>query len=321
MKCPSCGRNQPAKAGLKCFGCHYRFTFNPKEPATAGLTDGKFLSAVKRAGQNGTAAFTDNQLYAVYAAKIKSPRIVLIVIACVVAGAGIVIFRASRVAGLVVLGISAAIFVLALIARAPVLRRERFLAGVQKWLDQGKPIEGLLQEPSLGTPPESWNEQDIYDYGAERVLIVQRDLLVDLMVKNNQHSEQRMLVIAESGYPQYLIPHVNRLLDERSDLPVYLLHDADAAGASMAQRVCSLSWLHLGNHPVIDMGFFSHDFEKLKRTRNFENQQSERSLPADALLMGTLVTGLGACFAAQSTLGDEIMREHQNQMNANSSFG
>ncbi|MEZ6135551.1 MAG: hypothetical protein R3C53_11640 [Pirellulaceae bacterium] len=102
---------------------------------------------------------------------------------------------------------------------------------------------------------------------------------------------------------------------------MFLLHDADASGAAMAQRVNSLAWLQLGDQPVIDMGFFTNDFEKLKRTKNFENQQSERALPADALLIGSLALGMGACFASQSTFADELLREHRNQMDSGSSFG
>lgn len=321
MKCPRCGHNHPAKQGLTCSKCHYGFTFSPKDSNTAGLTDGKFEAAIKRASQNGTALFTDNQLYAAYASKMRPVRLPLIVLTIGLAMFGF-IFRNEGIF------VASVFFVLALFAllatlfgKSRVLPRNKFRTATEKWLRHDKPIPGLIREPTLHTPPESWQEPDIYDYGVERILLVQRDLLVDLFVKNNQHAEQRMVVIAESGYPEYLIPRVIHLLDQRDDLPIYLLHDADSDGIGMTHRLRSLDWLNLGSHPVIDLGFFPTDFEKLKRTHNFDNRRSERSLPADALLLGPLVTGIGACFASQSTFADELLREQQNQMSFESSFG
>lgn len=319
MKCPTCARNQKVKYGLVC-SCGYRFIFNPKDTQTLGLTDGKFVAAANRASQNGTVAFTDNQLYAAYAAKLKSPRKALLAAAFIVGLVGLLVLLASPVVGFMIMVAAAILFAFSLAARAQSLTRKQFLVAIEKWLDAGKDIDGLIREPGLQHPPDNWNEHDIYDYGVERILVVQRDLLVDLMVRNGQHAEQRMLVVSLSGYPDYIQPHVNRLLNERDDLPVFLLHDADAAGVQMEQQVRN-SWLALGNHPVIDMGFFPEDFQKLKRTQNFENQKSERSLPADALMFGALVTGMGACFATRATFAQELMREHQNQMNSGSSFG
>ncbi len=321
MKCPECQHDQKVKYGMQCGRCGYRFTFNPKTFATKGLTDGRFLAAVQRASQQGTAVFTDNQLYAAYGIKARSNRMPLLVFGCLVGFVGLMITFANKVVGVAVLGVAAVLIALGVTARANVMRRAQFMDALDDWLMAGKEVPGLIREPSLHQPPESWPEPDIYDYGAERILIVERDLMVDLLVKNNQHVEQRMLVVSESGYPEYIVPHVNRLLEEHPQLPVFLMHDADEHGIQLQQRLQSLGWLKLGNHPVVDLGFFPEDFEQLKRTQNFENQRSDRMLPADALLIGSLATGLGACFASQCTFADELKREQQNQMAAGSSFG
>ena len=71
MKCPKCGRNQKVKDGLTCGGCQYRFSFNPKESPTKGVTDGKFEACIQAASQKDTAYFTRNQLYAVYCRKMN----------------------------------------------------------------------------------------------------------------------------------------------------------------------------------------------------------------------------------------------------------
>jgi hypothetical protein len=321
MKCPKCGHKHPAKQGMHCSKCRHHFVFNPKESRTMGLTDGKFEAAIKRAGQNGTYFFTANQLYAAYASSQKVVRVPLIIGGAVMAFGGIMFVATSPLIGMGLFAVASLAFLAAYFSKPQVLRREYFQAAVGKWLSRHGKIQGLITEPALHQPPPEWPEEDIYDYGAERILIVQRDLLVDLFVRNKQHAEQRMLVISESGYPEYLIPLANQLLDERDDLPVYLMHDADDAGTQMKNRVRSLSWLRLRNHKLVDMGFFKSDFEKLKRTRNFDNRSSDRALPADALMMGAMVTGLGACFLTQSTFADELLRERANEMNSGSSFG
>jgi hypothetical protein len=77
----------------------------------------------------------------------------------------------------------------------------------------------------------------------------------------------------------------------------------------------------LGEHPLIDLGFFPPDFERLKRTSNYRSGNSRRAMPADALLLGSLSTGLAACLMSQTTFGDQLLKEKQNAANESSSFG
>lgn len=320
MKCPECSYNQKVKYGLVC-NCGYRFSFNPKTPTSAGLTDGKFTGAIAKASQNGTVVFTDNQLYAAYASKVKSPKIPLLIVAAIIGVVGLAVMSQDRWLGIAITAAACGLACVVGIARPSLLSRKQFDGCISRWKADGKAIPGMLETPSLHAPPAEWPENDIYDYGVERILIVQRDLLVDLFVKNNQHAEQRMLVIAESGYPNYLCERVNLLLAERQDLPVFLLHDADSSGRAMIQRVRSLPWLKLGAHPLTDLGLFPSDFKKLKRAANYDAGRSDRELPVDALLVGSLGIGMAACFATQTSFGEQLMRERQNAAESSSSFG
>lgn len=321
MKCPKCEKQHRVKLGMQCPHCKYVFSFNPKLPKSSRLTDGKFQAAINFAGKKGTVAYTSNQLYAAYAGRVKADHVQYFV-AAVIAGffsysfLGTSVYVAAPIACVAVGLIIAGIF-----HKPPALSRKDFFDCAKRWMVDGKKIPGLIFKPGLHTPPEEWGESDIYEYGVERILIVQRDILVDLMVRNNQHAEQRMLVISETGYPKYIVPHVARLLNERNDLTIFLLHDADAVGVGLKERIKTIPWLPLKLHPVIDMGLFPDDFTKLKQTRNYENRQRERTLPADALLLGAMVTGMSACFASHSTFAEELMREAENRISSSSDFG
>ena len=331
MKCPQCSRNHRlGKYGMKC-GCNYHFCFNPKAQGTLGLTDGKFLGWVRAASQNDTTYFTRNQLYAVYCRRLRKSPVTSLVIGGVLlilaagiyftispqrpgsdqaAQAGIAFF--FGVAGIIIIGFGQ------YIARQAIPRQDfDFVLG--RWLGHGRKLDRLLEQPSLHEPPPEWNELDIYDYGVERLLIVEHDLLVDLFVKNGVHAEQRMLVISESGYPDYLMEVARRLLDEQPDLPVFLLHDATAHGTAMQERLLSSGMLPVESHPLVYLGMRPLDFRKLKRTKQFDRANSNRHLPVDALLLPFMAMGLGVAMTEQMAFSAII--EGQDEGGISDDFG
>ena len=79
-----------------------------------------------------------------------------------------------------------------------------------------------------------------------------------------------MLIISECGYPDYLQDQTNAVLAERSNVNIYLLHDADEEGVGMAERIKNSSWLEPADNTINDLGFFPSDFEKLKRTEKYQ---------------------------------------------------
>ena len=318
MKCPKCNYNQPAKRGMKC-RCGYQFSFNPKSLSTPKMTDGKFLSAVSKASQNGTQYFTGNQLYSAYVAKYPPSRlspyfgaIGFILLGGLISATG---FGAVFGVPLALFGLFRIVWLL--LWAGPTYSRSHFEMLIRKWRKDGKELPQLVDQPTLHNPPPDWEENDIYDYGAEKLLIVERDIMVDLFVLNNQHAEQRMLVVSENGYPSYLCPRANQLLLERPDLPVYLLHDATPEGMGMRSRLRSSTWLELGNREIVDLGFTPDDFASLKRTRNFDYHKKERELPMDALLMLGLADTLGYCLMHDIST-HQLFLERRKQENTGS---
>ena len=314
MKCPNCGYQHSVKLGMNCKSCRYRFVFNPKARESYQLTDGKFLAYLQSVSQNGTAYFTRNQLYANYCRRLKPVWIPQAIFGAVAAFLTFVLLTKPMpfaLLGMLSAAASGVLITWAIKAKPRPLAYDKFMRMVDRWIESKGNIAGLIDGPSLQTAPPDWTEKDIYDYGVERILIVQRDELVDLFVLNNLHAEQRMLVISEAGYPNYLLPIARRLLEERLTLPVFLLHDAGPFGEQMAQRLDKLG-LPLQNRRVIDLGFSSQDFQKMKRLDAFDRGRQRRDLPADALATPLLVAGVAACFVQEvplSTLLAEQTRE------------
>jgi hypothetical protein len=54
-------------------------------------------------------------------------------------------------------------------------------------------------------------------------LLIDEEVIVDVLVAYGFHTESRMLVMAETGYPDYLLAHAVRLMRDQPELPVYLL--------------------------------------------------------------------------------------------------
>lgn len=323
MKCPKCSHNHGVKYGMTCGGCGYEFAFSPKDRTTSGLTDGRFEACIRTASQNGTTYFTRNQLYAVFCRRMSgSPGkqmgcgLIVLVIAGVLAMTGVWPF--AIIAGLMGL----VIFFGGVQTSRRKFTPQHFDGLLDTWLSGGRPIDRLIEEPSLHDPPPDWSEPDIYDYGVERILIVEHDILVDLFVKNGVHAEQRMLVLSETGYPEYLLPVARRLLDEQPSLSVFLLHDATTHGAAMEERVLASGLLPLGSHQITDLGMFPMDFQKLKRTKRFDPDNSHRALPVDAMMLPFMTMGIGAAMAEGVPLGTMIQQQQERGTDGGSSdFG
>jgi hypothetical protein len=311
MKCPNCTTTQKRKEGMKCNKCGYQHVFDPK---TDGITDGKFMALLKGASANDTYYFTYNQLYARYcqgrsnivAAIVESSFGLLgwLGLLAVAGGAlGFLIGAVLEEPFIIAPGLLVALIgvVLAIVGRnsrqiAPartLAPDEAKLRGwVMQWERAGRPIARLLRAPSLDRPPQPYREDDIYDYGVERLIIVDQDLIVDLFVKNNLHAEQRALVLSERGYPTYLLPHAQRLLAERPDLPVILFHDSTQQGAAMAGRLQSSSIFPLGGRRLVDAGLFPNDVPKIASIRSTIPSARGNAVPADFLPFGAMAAGL-----------------------------
>jgi hypothetical protein len=285
------------------------------------MTDGRFVGLIRSASQNDTAYFTRNQLYGTYCRRQKKPIMQGLIAGAIAALAGTFCAFSADVpmfVAVLLFLVSGIIIASTFLVPPTTLTRAEFMRLIDRWMADDKSIDRLIAAPSLGDAPPPSDEPDLYDYGVQRLLIVQRDELVDWLVLNNVHAEQAMLVLSVNGYPGYLLEHTKRVLSEQPDLMIHLLHDADVSVAQMRSQVDRLG-LPLEGHEVVDLGFSAEDFRRLKRAKNIDRENRDRTLPVDVLALPFLSTGLAACFASNVTMS-HLLNEYAREQAVASSW-
>ncbi|UCG39665.1 MAG: hypothetical protein JSV00_05455 [bacterium] len=301
MKCPNCGTNHRKKEGPTC-SCGYNFVFNPDNDK--GLTDGKFDAVIRAASKEGTYHFTENQLFAAYcrraAGRGGTSAVIFGLIVLVVVFfwllQGFDVFSApggvNFVAG-VFLVVGLVGFVKKVGGRWPKISKTQFHTYLERWRSGGHALDKLLTKPSLHDPPPQWPESDIYDYGVERILIVEHDLMVDELVLNGFHAQEKTLVFSENGYPNYIVERAQDLLKDSPDLPVYYIHDAVPAGTT-PPGLAKASGLVGEDRPVVDLGLTEEDAAQIPGLKRVPKEEWGGRVPVDALAFMGLSTLLAA---------------------------
>ena len=308
MKCPKCAVNHKYKDGMAC-ACGYRFALDPKSD---GMADAKFLAMLNSATGNDTNHITENQLYMVYCRQNYSRPFIPAVIALALLGLAIGLYFAGGKNAPIWAGLALAASMISALASlynwmSSPPDREKFRGILEKWSARHGSPKKLIQEPALHEPPPEWQEPDIYDYGVERLLIVQHDILVDLFVKNSFHAEQRALILSENGYPKYLVPLAVKALQDNPQLPVFFLHDSTDDGVEMAARMGQSQFLAWQQHPQIDLGLFPDDVKRIGKLRVLKPGKTNYRLPVDAVPYAVLSVALTQSLADQVALGHILL--------------
>ena len=296
MICPECGASGAAPRQARCGACSYEFVFQPEAD---GTSDAEWLELVARTSSQGRYFFTVNQLYCQYARGrvvvtryiSKRGRLGLLMI---VVGLGMWMYALKVDWGLtLVCGIAITLIGVAQVGTGVVTRREPasrepLLRWLGNWLAQ-KPLAKLLRATTLAHAG-----LELCPARVECLLIVERDALVDLLLKNDAHQQLSALILSEAGYPERLVPEARRLLDERSDLKVIALHDATQRGISLKSRLQASPSLPLLDRPIVDAGLFAAEVGQIEALTSAFPASHTTQVPVDALSYPALVAGLAS---------------------------
>ena len=310
MKGPECQtvtRNKEVRTA--CPKCGYHWVFGAGDP----LKDTQFRAIIRKASNNDTAYFTKNQLYAAYVARVgfMRPATVLLGGGLIFAGLVAVLYAAEAP---LVLGVPFGFFAAIIwyfVFRDRAMPQLEFEALLRKWKSRNGNPERLLldSELRLRNPPPEYTEADIFSYGVENVLIVDRDVLVDFFVLNNFATREKTLIVSETGYPDYIENRLLEILKTQPDVPVYLLHDATEVGQGMRRRALT-RWPALRENQVRDLGLSTEDVRKMRQFRRFRSRQPAAGMPLDYLSAGACASLVAAAISARASLLDAAAMHH-----------
>jgi hypothetical protein len=315
LKCPKCQAVHKLRLSQTC-ACSYQFVFTKTDP----ISDPGMLAIIKRASRGDTYYFTANRLYGEYCAMKKTlvpgeierrwnsgcSVLAFATLACVPMTLLVSSFFWILGLGLLWLTFASRTKVKLTEDRWLPPNRDTFDQALRKWNAAGREPVKLLSKPRLGNGPVYRSiEDDIHDYGVEKIIITSDDLLVDLLVKNHAHAEQKALIVAESGYPAYLQDKVKKTLRMRPDVPVILLHNADVNGVTMAGRLRSSQVYPLAQANLIDAGINVSQVRRSAAAKAVAQDQ-EYPVAVDVLPYPAMLAGLSSAlvggFAAQGAL-------------------
>ncbi len=278
MKCPQCNYNQRRKRqGIKCIQCGYVFVFDPlrNDP----VLDYRMANMIKKASSNDTQYFTPDMLYGLFLRYRKHDHlfytaVVLLIISAI---SGIMSFNVDTANAKSYTIISLFFFIPSILYYISYrykkvhnyLSRKDFDKALQKW--QKNSILSsykLIETPGLRPPPD-WKEKDIFSYGVEKIIILDNNLSVDLMIKNNEHVNAKALIISSTGYPKYLKPILKKILAEQTDIPIVLLHGSSRQAHTVVQQFKNKTGIDLNNYTLQIPGYTAEQLKEIKYLQNY----------------------------------------------------
>ena len=305
MQCPECGTQQKNTIGSHC-SCGYQFVF--QKTSAQGMTDIKFRNLLQRAGDNGICYFTFPQLYTAWCQQDAEEKHALLQKKIIIAGGIQLVFFAGclfffgwlgALLSLIFLGIPWLIIRRYRQQSPPDIGRLKNI--LKQWQKgNGGGDEMLLLRPDLQEPPPVVPEKDLFDYGAEKIIIVERPILVDLLVKNGFHADQNALVFSRDGYPDYIVQRAQKSLKQNNSLPIYLLHDASEAGMTMGQKK------NLAGRTVIALGIDSEHLQKMSFLRELQLHKKGYKAPLDILPYPVLAAIFAEVLREKRTVSDVL---------------
>ncbi len=254
MRCPECNHRQKFKDGARCKQCRYPFVFRKKQDQISDFT---LRQVIQRLSDHGQYAFTATQLALEIGRLWRKKALGLL-------GCSVIALIVSIIAGLIAFtewgwsGVALVPLVILPLAvwlgwrgkNALSIRKARQI--VQQY-HQMHPISGLADGKAFRQPTPTADFQDPH-YAPERILIVERDELVDLLVRNRFHLTAKAAIVSRTGYPEQVFAACQEFLRNHPHTPVQVVHDASLQGFALtAQLAADPQWRFAGSH-LVDLG-------------------------------------------------------------------
>lgn len=270
--------------GMRCGKCGYQFILRKK---TDGLSDLALRQIIRRLSDTAQYAFTETQLLLEICRYWRRSNAKETIAVLVITAILLTIFGVASGLWLVSISIGGLI----LVSMVWSYQRKKVELPLPKArslylrYQQAHPIAELADGRAFlqsATVEESYGET----YAPERILIVERDEWVDLLVRNRFHLHYKAAVLSHSGYPQRVLEACRAFLRDYPQTPVQLLHDASLTGFNLKARLSNDPNWPLAGHPLIDLGLSQATLQKAGKLPWLPaNPQRKGRLSADVTQM------------------------------------
>lgn len=341
MKCPKCQNNQKFKYGMICNMCRYHFALNPKEKY--GISDAAFKAVLDKLSGGGHYYFTYNQLYAqVYRLIKKKHHTGFLGASCL----GVIITVAGSAILIGGFGLGwkscSALFFTAMvlayfIGRRPFKLEYHIPAQKIETYKNIHPLDNLADGTKFKHLNKMGLDAEFLKHAPERILIVEHDDMVDMLLLNRFHFDNKTLVLSAQKYPYAAFEACQGFLANHPDIPVLLIHDCSEAGLQMQGKLLTDQSWNLEGKNINNMGLHPKDVEKLKSPiwipKNKDEKISAQGPPPENIdqgfkmpldiappsaMMGTLGV---AAIAGMALLSEELLAMQQENAKGTASFG
>jgi hypothetical protein len=269
MKCPKCQNDQKHKEGMSCKQCGYTFSLDPRK--VPHVSDAAMHKLVDNLSGSGQYFFTFNQLYVeVYKLALKCKKKgVQKIASLVVAGlVSLVLFMALRnfldlTLTVIVVCIIPALAIWYVFRPVRVSHEEvmKLITAYRRANPLDNLVDGTWFQRDLS---QDVLKEELFQYVPERILIVQSDEMVDMLVRNRFHFDNKTAVISENKYPKHVFTACQRFLEKKPDIPVHIIHDLSKDGLLLKDKLLGDPSWNLEGKDIKDLGIFADDVKDFK---------------------------------------------------------
>lgn len=343
MRCPECQQTQKYRQhGMSCHHCQYQYVFNPKKEK---ISDYELTRMVERLS-NHHYCFTRNQLAIEICRHLGGEsvgkKLALFFFVVLVLIFWFIPWPAGIIVGIISLVVMAVLF----------KKIRQFLLNRLKLPQQFKFSKALdiieryqqkheLTQLASGTAFTASGQSQAIDnkalfFAPEAILLVPRDDLVDMLVRNRFAQTNKVAVISPNGYPAHVFQACEQFLEQHPQLPVYCIHDAaekefnaltklqqDPFWQRFHSRIKDLGWSRDNiTRQNIRLPWLNKTQDQLVFSRQHQKQLQQGAEvmvdfpPPDAMLTilsAAVINGVLLAAAAESVEGWSIIFEYSEE--------
>jgi len=254
MRCPECKHNQKYKEGTRCKQCRYQFVFRKKDDE---ITDLAMRQIIQRLSDHEQYSFTETQLALeicrLWRKKTLGPVGCSVITLIVSVIAGLIAFNKwSWFGGILILAVLLPLAIW-LGQRGKSKLPFNKACKIVKRYHQTHPINQLADGTAFRRQAPVADFQDPH-YAPERILVVERDDLVDMLIRNRFHLTAKAAVVSRTGYPEWVFTACQEFLRNHPDTPVQVIHDGSNAGFALTGQLAADPKWRFAHARLVDLG-------------------------------------------------------------------